>query len=65
LNPVRAKMVTEPAEYRWLSYQINGFGKKSDLCISYHEYLPLGKDTADRRHTYRGFLSHHRDGPKN
>ncbi|MCL1045424.1 transposase [Shewanella electrodiphila] len=31
LNPVRANMVTDPAEYPWSSYQINALGKASQL----------------------------------
>ena len=62
LNPVRAGMVTDPGEYRWSSYQINGLGKKSDLCTPHHEYLRLGKDVSARQHYYREFLSHHVDG---
>jgi len=62
LNPVRAEMVTDPGEYRWSSYQINGLGKTSDLCTPHHEYLCLGKDVSDRRQNYREFLSHQFDG---
>lgn len=62
LNPVRAEMVTDPGEYRWSSYQINGLGRISDLCTPHHEYLCLGKDVSDRRQNYRVFLSHHVDG---
>ncbi|HRR40334.1 MAG TPA: transposase, partial [Syntrophales bacterium] len=31
LNPVRARMVKEPKEYRWSSYGTNAYGKKDDL----------------------------------
>ena len=62
LNPVRAEMVTDPGEYHWSSYQINGLGKISDLCTPHHDYLCLGKDASDRQDTYRMFLSHHIDG---
>ena len=62
LNPVRAEMVTDPGEYRWSSYQINGLGKTSDLCTPHHEYLCLGKDVLERRQNYREFLSHQFDG---
>jgi putative transposase len=29
LNPVRANMIEDPADYHWSSYQINGLGKES------------------------------------
>ena len=29
LNPVRANMIEDPADYHWSSYQINGLGKDS------------------------------------
>jgi putative transposase len=31
MNPVRASMVDEPADYFWSSYQCNALGKKSGL----------------------------------
>ena len=61
-NPVRAEMVTDPGEYPWSSYQINGLGKISDLCTPHHEYLCLSKDASSRQHTYRLLLSAHVDG---
>jgi putative transposase len=30
LNPVRAAMVNDPAEYKWSSYQCNALGKESN-----------------------------------
>ncbi|TXL16339.1 transposase [Methylococcaceae bacterium HT4] len=61
LNPVRASMVTEPAEYSWSSYQINALGKSSDLCTPHPEYLSLGKTEYDRLKSYRALFSHHVD----
>ncbi len=43
MNPVRAKMVEDPSEYVWSSYQINALGKESDLCTPHPEYLRLGR----------------------
>jgi len=48
LNPVRARMVTSPEEYKWSSYQINALGKNSDLCSPHPLYLSLGATTAIR-----------------
>ncbi len=61
LNPVRAGMVTDPAEYSWSSYQINALGKSSDLCTPHPEYLSLGKTEYDRLKSYRALFSHHVD----
>jgi putative transposase len=60
-NPVRAKMVTDPGEYRWSSYQINGLGKVSDLCVPHPEYQSLGVDPLERQKNYRGLFVHHVD----
>ena len=32
LNPARANMIADPADYHWSSYQITGLGKESELC---------------------------------
>ncbi len=52
LNPVRAGMVTDPGEYRWSSYQVNGLGKLSDLCTPHPEYLSLGAKPLERQENY-------------
>jgi REP-associated tyrosine transposase len=57
LNPVRAGMVDDPSQYLWSSYQINGLGKKSDLCTPHDQYLPLAKEESERQKVYRAFLS--------
>lgn len=53
LNPVRAGVVNSPAEYSWSSYQINGVGKKSELCTPHANYLSLGSTTDERLQNYR------------
>jgi putative transposase len=62
LNPVRAKMVEEPSEYVWSSYQINALGKISDLCTAHPEYLRLGETKNERMKNYRALFSHHVEG---
>jgi len=42
LNPVRAKMVEDPKEYRWFSYSVNAIGKPSSFCVPHPSYLALG-----------------------
>jgi len=62
LNPVRAGMVSDPEEYRWSSYPVNGLGKVSDLCSPHPEYLALGADSSCRQKKYRELFTHHIDG---
>jgi len=61
LNPVRAKMVTEPEEYRWSSYAANAGGKPSSLCTPHPEYLALGKTSLERQESYRTLFVDHVD----
>jgi putative transposase len=63
LNPVRAEMVKDPAEYRWSSYQVNGLGKHSELCTPHQEFLALDRDPATRQKRYRALFASHLDGP--
>jgi len=59
LNSVRAKMVEDPSEYVWSSYQINALGKESDLCTPHSKYLRLGSTKDERMKNYRALFSHH------
>jgi putative transposase len=63
LNPVRAGMVANPADYRWSSYQCNGLGKQSKLCVPHDEYLGLGRYDDERQVNYRALFETHIDGP--
>lgn len=56
LNPVRAKMVLDPAEYKWSSYPINALGVKSTLCCAHRVYLSLGKTETERMKAYRALF---------
>lgn len=52
MNPVRAKMVQNPGDYRWSSYHYNALGK-SDLLITPHkEYNLLGQTNSKRQQAY-------------
>ena len=53
LNPVRAKMVADPAEYKWSSYRANALGIKTDLCTPHPQYLALGETEFLRMVAYR------------
>ena len=53
LNPVRAKMVLSPDEYRWSSYRSNAMGKKIQLLTRHDCYLSLGDNDSQRLLNYR------------
>ena len=55
LNPVRARMVKEPKEYRWSSYMANAYGKKDDLVDGHVIYGTLFSDENIRKE-YRKFV---------
>ena len=44
LNPVRAGMVNDPAEYSWSSYRCNALGLDASMCSPHGEYLALGSE---------------------
>ena len=56
LNPVRAGMVRQPADYRWSSYRVNGQGASSRLVVPHEQYLRLGANAADRCEAYRALI---------
>jgi putative transposase len=53
LNPIRAGMVADPADYRWSSYRANALGAADPLLSPHPLYLALGADDDARRHAYR------------
>lgn len=63
LNPVRAGMVKDPADYYWSSYACNGLGKQSSLAVPHPEYLALGRYPKQRCERYRALFQHHLDAP--
>jgi putative transposase len=62
LNPVRANMIEDPADYHWSSYQINGLGKESELCTPHPIYLVLHSNAIQRQAAYRSLFSSHIEG---
>ena len=57
LNPVRAKMVKRPEEYKWSSYGNNAWGDRG--CLTPHQdYLSLGKTEQERHYAYRELFTH-------
>ncbi len=62
LNPVRANMVSGPADYRWSSYRSNGQGKPSRIWTPHEAYLRLGKSGRERMLAYQALFGAHIDG---
>lgn len=56
LNPVRAKIVKDPKEYRWSSYNAYAYGKKDSVVDRHPIYEGLSADEAGRRNRYREFV---------
>jgi len=56
LNPVRAKLVSAPSEYKWSSYQVNALGKTSELCLPHSIYNDLGSNKTRRLLAYRALF---------
>jgi putative transposase len=57
LNPVRAGMVADPANYSWSSYRAHAFGKRPAMWEPHDEYLALGSDQQSRQTAYRQLFS--------
>jgi len=62
LNPVRANMVKDPADYVWSSYQCNGLGRKSRLLTPHDLYITLDNNPLVRQALYRSFFQNHVEG---
>jgi putative transposase len=62
MNPVRASMVNEPADYFWSSYQCNALRKKSDLLTPHSIYTRLGRNQKGRQLVYRGLFTEQIEG---
>ncbi len=59
LNPVRANMVTNPADYKWSSFNHNAFGQKNDLVRPHALYKRLGGTPDERQSSYRALFNAH------
>lgn len=53
LNPVRAGMVGDPADYHWSSYRANAVGAPDPLLSPRPLHVTLGSDDHTRRGAYR------------
>lgn len=56
LNPVRARMVSDPAEYPWSSYRHNAQGEANRLLSPHQDYQGLGSSREKRMNAYRGLF---------
>lgn len=56
LNPVRAAMVDDPANYRWSSYRANGLGQVDSMLTAHPAYEALGATAAARQQAYRALF---------
>ena len=56
LNPVRAAMVTSPADYRWSSHRHHALGEADALITEHPLYDALGPTPEARRTAYRALF---------
>jgi putative transposase len=61
LNPVRAAMVNDPADYKWSSYHAHALGKAIKLHAPHQEYLRLATSATLRQERYRQLFKYHVD----
>ncbi len=52
-NPIRARMVDDPAHYRWSSYRAHALGAPDKLVSTHEQYERLGQDAEVRQTAYR------------
>ncbi len=53
LNPVRAAIVRDPADYPWSSYRMHAFGQQDEIVTPHPLYWALGRDGPERQAAYR------------
>ena len=56
LNPVRARMVRHPRDYRWSSYRALAAGAADPVLTLHDLYQGLGRTPADRQSAYRALF---------
>ncbi len=64
LNPVRAKMVDRPDQYRWSSFAYHALGESNPLIRDHPLYIALGRTADERRHAYQTLFRHQVDLPE-
>ena len=61
LNPVRANMLSHPAEYKWSSYAANAQGADTEVIKPHLLYIALGVDAFSRQAAYRELFRYQLD----
>jgi putative transposase len=61
LNPVRARIVDDPAAYRWSSYRHNALGVIDPRVSEHRDYLRLGPTVEKCREVYRNLVAEQLD----
>jgi len=61
LNPVRACMVSHPAEYPWSSFRANALGEGNKLLTQHALYLSLGTSASVRQEGYQSLFNNELD----
>ena len=56
-NPVRARIVATPDDYRWSSYAAHAWGRSPEWLAPHPVYLGLGMTAQERQATYRKICS--------
>lgn len=56
LNPVRARLVLRPGDYRWSSFRSNAVGQDDALVTPHPLYYALGRSQESRRAAYAEFV---------
>ena len=62
-NPVRARLVAVPGEYRWSSFGANALGHDDALVTPHSCYYALGRSAALRQAAYRALFEGDRHRP--
>ena len=58
LNPVRARVVLRPEQYRWSSFRANALGHDDALLTPHAHYCALGRSVVSRQAAYRELFRH-------
>src|SRR3990167_5716231 len=56
LNPVRKKIIDDPADYRYSSYKYYAYGEKNDLITTDMMYDDESASSKDKQENYRNML---------
>jgi putative transposase len=59
LNPIRAHMTDDPADYPWSSYHHNALGQPTPLITPHEQYTLLATTHAARQAAYRALVHEH------